>query len=168
MKEQLKQWFLVMTKPQMESVAYDNLLRLGYELYLPYWSSLKKQRGKWVLVESPMFPRYMFARVNSLEQSISPVRSTRGVSHIVKFGLKLATISDALISDIRELEESSNIRSKGLSPFQKGEQVQVVEGPFKGVDAEVLSCDQQRVILLLNVLGKRQSLEFETNVCQAR
>lgn len=42
MMEQFNQWVLVMTKPQMEPVAYDNLSRQGYELYLPYWSCLKK------------------------------------------------------------------------------------------------------------------------------
>ena len=166
--EQSNPWFLVMTKPQMESVAYENLARQGYKLYLPYWSSLKKQRGKWTLAKSPMFPRYMFVCVNNSKQSISPVRSTRGVSHIVKFGLKLATASDALIADIRELEKSSSARSKELTPFQKGEHVQVVKGPFSGVAAEVLACDQQRVILLLKVLGKSQSLEFEINACQSK
>ncbi len=167
MVEKCNHWFLVMTKPQMESVAYDNLIRQGYDVYLPYWSSLKKQRGKWVLVRSPMFPRYMFVRVRSSEQSIAPIRSTRGVSHIVKFGLKLATASSMLIASIREIEKSVDDHSAVLTPFQSGEHVHIIEGPFKGVAAEVLSCDQQRVILLLKVMGKQQSLEFEASVCQA-
>ena len=55
-----------------------------------------------------------------------------------------------------------------LTPFKKGDQVQVMDGPFKGVSAEVFSCGQQRVILLLQVLGKTQQLEFEASVCRVK
>lgn len=82
------------------------------------------------------------------------MHSTRGVARIVKFGLRLATADDDLIASIRKLEELASVRVDGLAPFEKGEYVHVVDGPFRGGAAEVLSCNQQRVILLLNILGK--------------
>jgi transcriptional antiterminator RfaH len=114
-----------------------------------------------------MFPRYLFTRPSHGEQSVSPIRSTRGVSQFVRFGAELAWASDGLIEEIRALEAARNDSGDELKPFKNGDQVLVMDGPFKGVTAEVLSSDQQRVILLLKVLGKTQ-LEFEARLCKVR
>lgn len=115
-----------------------------------------------------MFPRYLFVRPGHTDQSVAPIRSTWGVSQLVRFGTEPAWADACLINDIRQFERSRNILDQGMTPFAKGDQVQVLDGPFKGISADVLSCDQQRVILLLQVLGKTQHLEFPVNICQVR
>jgi transcriptional antiterminator RfaH len=161
-------WLVVMTKPKMEAEAKEHLIRQGFEAYLPLWVELKRRQGTWQEVQSPMFPRYLFVRPSYPEQSLAPIRSTRGVSQLVRFGMEPAWAGDDLISEIRQLERSRNEMRQGLTPFKKGDQVQVMDGPFKGVSAEVFSCGQQRVILLLQVLGKTQQLEFEARVCRVK
>lgn len=160
-------WLVVMTKPKMETEAKEQLIRQGFEAYLPLWVELKR-RGNWQEVQSPMFPRYLFVRPSYPEQSLTPIRSTRGVSQLVRFGMEPAWADDGLISQIRQLERSRNELRQGLTPFKKGDQVQVMDGPFKGVSAKVFSCGQQRVVLLLQVLGKTQQLEFEASVCRVK
>lgn len=162
------QWLVVMTKPKMEAVAKEHLIRQGFEVYLPIWGELKHQQGAWQQVQTPMFPRYLFARHSYPEQSLAPIRSTRGVSQLVRFGLEPAWAGNELISEIRQLEQSQNETAQGLTPFNKGDHIQIMDGAFKGISAEVLSCDRQRVILLLQVLGKTQQLEFEASVCRAK
>jgi transcriptional antiterminator RfaH len=160
-------WFLVMTKPRMEQEAYEHLARQGFELYLPYWTDVVKQRGNWKPIRLLMFPRYLFVRPSTPDQSLAPIRSTRGVSQLVRFGTEPAKASEMLIHEIRQLERSRNDGSESLVPFKKGDLVEVVQGAFQGVSAEVFSCDQQRVILLLQVLGKTQNLEFKASACVA-
>ena len=157
-----------MTKPKMEAEAKAQLIRQGFEVYLPLWVELKRQQGAWKNVQSPMFPRYLFVRPSYSEQSLAPIRSTRGVSQLVRFGIEPAWAGDDLLGEIRQLEQRRNEMSRGLTPFKRGDQVQVMDGPFKGVSFEVFSCDAQRVILLLQVLGKTQQLEFEASVCQVK
>lgn len=152
----------------MEAEAKKNLLRQGFDVYLPQWVELKRRQGVWKRVQSPMFPRYLFVRASHTNQSIAPIRSTWGVSQLVRFGTQPAWADARLISEIRQLECSRNRLDKGMAPFVKGDQVQVLDGPFKGISADVLSCDQQRVILLLEVLGKTQHLEFPVNICQVK
>ncbi|MGD9170301.1 MAG: transcription termination/antitermination NusG family protein [Candidatus Thiodiazotropha sp.] len=161
-------WLVVMTKPKMEIEAKEHLARQGFEVYLPLWVDLRRRPGGWKKVKSAMFPRYLFTRPGYGEQSVSPIRSTRGVSHFVRFGVELAWVNDGLIEEIRVLEAARNDSGDELKPFKNGDQVLVMEGPFKGVTAEVLSSDQQRVILLLQVLGKTQQLEFEAGLCKLR
>ena len=161
-------WLVVMTKPKMEVAAKEHLIRQGFEVYLPFWFELKRRQGAWRKVQSPMFPRYLFVRTGYAEQSLAPIRSTWGVSQLVRFGIEPAWAGEDLIHQIRQLEHSRNRIGQDLTPFKKGDQVHVLDGPFKGVSAEVLSCDQQRVILLLQVLGTTQQIELSTNICQAK
>ena len=161
-------WLVVMTKPRMEIEAKAHLLRQGFEVYLPMWVDLRRRSNDWQKVESAMFPRYLFVKPAHAEHSISPIRSTRGVSQLVRFGVEPAWASDSLIKAIRQMEAERNDRSDTLKPFKPGDNVMIMTGPFKGVSAEVLSSDQQRVILMLQVLGKTQQLEFEAGICQVR
>ena len=160
-------WFVVMTKTKMELEARDHLQRQQYEVYLPMWTELKRRRGKWLPISSPMFPRYLFLRPTYSGQMLTPVQSTRAVSHLVRFGSQAAVASERLVADISKFEALHNSSTDILIPFKKGETVEVLDGPFKGSSAEVLACNQQRVMLLLRLLGKAQHLEFDTAVCRA-
>lgn len=161
-------WVVIMTKPKMETEAKVHLERQGFVVYLPIWIDLKRRSDGWKKVQSPMFPGYLFAKIVNKEQSISPIRSTRGVSQLVCFGTEPARASDSLVQEVRRLETVRNADGDQLKPFKPGDEVSIIAGPFKGISAEVLSSDQQRVILLMQVLGKNQQLEFETEICQAQ
>ena len=161
-------WLVVMTKPRMETEAKLHLERQGFLVYLPTWVDLKRGSNGWQKMQSAMFPRYLFVKTAHEDQSISPIRSTRGVSQLVRFGTEPAKASDGLIREIQSMEAARDSGGDQLKPFKRGDEVIVVSGPFKGLPAEVLSSDQQRVILLLQVLGKTQQLEFEAGICQVR
>ncbi|MDJ0685138.1 MAG: transcriptional activator RfaH [Alphaproteobacteria bacterium] len=156
-----RDWLVVMTKPKLEAEAETQLLRQEYEVYLPLWADLKRRRGQVHTVRMPMFPRYLFARPSHEGQSISPIRSTRGVSQLVRFGTTPARASEALIEDIRRLEAARIGAGADGAAFKVGDQVQVMDGPFKGLSAEVFESDEQRVILLLQVLGGERTVAFE-------
>ena len=114
-----------------------------------------------------MFPRYLFARQSYEDQSLSSIRSTRGVIKLVHFGKEPAWASNKLIKDIRKFEATQINQADQLKPFKNGDQVIVVDGPFKGVSAQVFSSDQERVILILQVLGNFQKIQFKTGICQS-
>jgi transcriptional antiterminator RfaH len=160
-------WLVVMTKPRMESVAKLHLERQGFCVYLPTWVDLKRRSNRWKKVQTVMFPRYLFVKTAHEDQSILPIRSTCGVSQLVRFGTAPAKASDCLIREIQRMEATRDFSGDKLTPFNRGEEVIVASGPFKGISAKVLSSDQHRVILLLQVLGKTQKLEFEAGICRS-
>ena len=53
-------WYLVQSKPRNEARALENLLRQGYETYLPLIEVERLQRGKLLKRLEPLFPRYLF------------------------------------------------------------------------------------------------------------
>jgi transcriptional antiterminator RfaH len=166
MEKFMTHWFVVVSKPAKEGVALTQLENQGYDVYLPRWVEPKRRRGVFQAVAGPMFPRYLFVRPQDAEQSIAPVRSTYGVSHLVRFGMTFAQASDQLVSEIRSLEARQLHTEAPMSPFKAGDVVEITEGAFRGISAKVLGCAESRVILLLELLGRQRELSFDINVCR--
>ena len=79
-------WYVIHTKPRQEQRALENLQRQGFEAWLPMISLEKVRRGHLAQVVEPMFSRYLFIRLDTVQTNWSPIRSTLGVSKLVAFG----------------------------------------------------------------------------------
>ena len=160
------QWFVAMTKPSREELARQQLANQGYEVYLPMCQQTVRRRGRHLTERAPMFPRYLFVRPCRAEQILSPIRSTVGVQQLVRFGMEFAQAPDSLVTEIKAMEISLQ-KDPNLSPFNVGDEVEIVDGPFAGVTAEVFACVETRVILLIQLLGSERKLSFSLNQCKS-
>lgn len=146
-------WYLVHTKPRQELIALENLSRQGYGCYLPLLSVQKVRRGKSHVVPQPMFARYLFVQLSTDEHAPSwaPIRSTLGVSQLVRFGGRPAKVSDDLVQRLRQREQAMPTEQL----FQAGETVLVSQGPWAGLEAIYQMTDaQERAVVLLTILSK--------------
>jgi transcriptional antiterminator RfaH len=154
-------WYLVHTKPRLEEVALTHLERQAYECYLPKMWVEKVRRGKAHMASEPMFSRYLFVRLDTSVhgQSWSPIRSTQGVSRLVRFGMQPAKVDAQLVDLLRKREQS--LPAERL--FAPGEQVQVAQGPFAGIEAIYQTTDaEHRSLILIDILSKTVSLHIDT------
>jgi transcriptional antiterminator RfaH len=158
----MKKWYLLYTKPRQEKLAFDNLKNQSYEVFLPLISVEKINKGSRTVVKEPLFKRYLFVKLDKLgSQSWAPIRSTLGVSGLVKFGYQFAELGDELVIWIQEHLDAIPIAEK----FKSGDLVTITEGSFKGIDAVFKIYDgNDRAILLIDFLSKKieakLSLEF--------
>lgn len=156
---QSQYWYVVYAKPRLENQAQANLSDQRYETWLPTLTIWCRKARTWQRTVVPMFPRYLFLRPQNAEHSIAPVRSTPGVSSLVRFGTEPARISDAVIEELRVIEAQNAIHpGERGTPFVVGEQVQIVEGPFVGLAGVVAFSDMTRVSVLLSLLGRENSI----------
>jgi transcriptional antiterminator RfaH len=154
-------WYLVHTKPRQELLALENLHRQGYECYLPRMRVEKIRGRKASTANEPMFPRYLFIRLDSGEQgkSWSPIRSTLGVSQLVQFGGRPARVDDALVAHLIERERA--LPEQVL--FSAGDSVVITQGPFAGLEAVYQTRDaEKRSLILLEILTKTVKMQIET------
>jgi len=84
---------------------------------------------------------------------------------LVQFGFELGVAPDELIEQLREVEASAHKDGPEML-FQQGDQVNVIDGPFKGFLAKVLCKPSERVKLLLEFLGKSQQVSLPTESCR--
>ena len=153
-------WYLVHTKPRQEDVALANLERQGYECYLPQMRIERIRRRKAEVTTEPMFPRYLFIRLDISDQgkSWSPIRSTLGVSQLVHFGARAAKVDDNLVDLLRQRERALPTEAM----FHSGDSVVITDGPFAGIEAIFQTADaERRAFILLEILAKPVSMQID-------
>jgi transcriptional antiterminator RfaH len=153
-------WYLVHTKPRQEDIALANLERQGYECYLPQMRIERIRRRKAEVATEPMFPRYLFIRLDSSDQgkSWSPIRSTLGVSQLVHFGARAAKVDDTLVDLLRQRERALPTEAM----FHSGDSVVIADGPFAGIEAIYQTADAEcRAFILLEILSKPVSMHID-------
>ena len=155
-------WYLAYTKPRQEDVALLNLELQGFEVYLPLYKKFRKSEQGPISIFEPMFPRYIFFRPGKPEQSISTVRSTKGITSLVRFGFEPATITEALLRRIRQLEEDrSQATLLELSNLKAGQTVRLKHSALEGVEGMIQNVSSKRVAVLLEILGRPAVVQLE-------
>jgi len=149
-------WYVVMCKPRKEGVAEEHLLRQGFQVYLPRIKVRQRRRGQWFDAVEVLFPRYSFIRIDLLRQSTAPVRSTRGVVGLVRFGAQPVVVPDAVMDALWRREDSASGMHQDNRPlFCAGESIKLVDGPLVGMEGVFTQQDgDKRVIVLMELLGK--------------
>lgn len=150
-------WYLVQTKPAGESTAEKNLLRQGYEVYLPRLLQLTRRGG--ILREKvvALFPRYLFVRLREGRQALSPVRSSVGVTNVVRFGAEYAVVPEVVIRDLQaRADPRSGLHRLAPPPaLRPGTSVRIESGPLSGMQGLFeREAGEDRVMILLNLLGQ--------------
>lgn len=161
-------WYLAYTKPRQEDIARVNLEQQGFEAYLPLYKKFRKTPQGPVSVFEPMFPRYIFFRPNKPGQSISTVRSTKGVTTLVRFGLEPAVIAEDLLRRIRQIEEDRNHATLlELSQLKAGQTVRLKHTALGAVEGLIQSVSSKRVAVLLDILGRPSLVQLEHHQVEA-
>ena len=153
----MRNWFAVHTHSRGEFVAKANLERQGYTTYLPLFRTTRRHARKTEVVSVPLFPRYIFVRLMEGMGGWSKIKYSSGVSNVVSFGLRPATISQKVLQDLWDREDEDGFLSfrkrENLSP---GDKVNIVDGFFarnSGVIEKISGND--RVLLLLDLLDQQ-------------
>ena len=109
-----------------------------------------------------LFPGYIFIQLDDKAQNWSPINSTKGVSHFVRFGLNFAKVPDNTIEFIKKNQLITTEKLKNLNKFKTGDKVQITDGVFKNCVAIFKSFkSDERVILLMNILGQQQAINIK-------
>ncbi len=151
-----RRWYLVYCKPRQETVAQENLQRQAYETYLPRLHEARRRQGRRISVIAPMFPRYLFVRLNTQTDNWGPIRSTLGVVSIVRFGRSAAPAPDSLILALKDREDAEGIQILPPDAYKSGSKVRITQGSLSGYEGIfVVASGRDRVAVLLDILGRR-------------
>ena len=156
-------WFCLRAQPKREHIAASCLRQISeVEVFCPRVRFRKHtKRGPVWFVEA-MFPAYLFAQFD-YGVFHRRVRQNPGIGGFVQFGDRLALLPDEIVSEMKirtgpaELVEVN----QGLQP---GQNVQIAQGPFQGLEALVtrLISARDRVEILFEWMGR--SLRAEASV----
>jgi len=160
-------WCVIQSRLHQEQKARANLLRQGFDVYLPQYRKRRRHARRTEIVTRPLYPRYLFARLQP-GQPWRSIHSTYGVAALVQFDGRPALLGDAAIRTIRQQEDETGLvvlsPIDGLAP---GDVVRITDGAFAETLGLVESItDEQRVTLLLEMLGRKVRVALDPEVVE--
>ena len=156
------EWYAVHTHVNKESLSEINLIRQNFITYLPKYKKIIKHARKISTVVRPLFPRYLFVKMDLVKQRWNLINSTYGVNVLITMEEKPVKILDKIINEIKSYDNSEGIADiSPCSSMTMGEEVNILEGIFSGRKAifDGLT-DDNRIKVLFNLLGKEVTLSM--------
>jgi transcriptional antiterminator RfaH len=161
-----QKWLVVQTQVNAETKAAYNLLRQGFEIYLPRYLKRRSHARKIDRIPAPLFPRYVFVRIDMATQRWRSIQSTFGVSHLLFNGVEPASVENDVIDLLRSQEnERGMINMDRRARFAIGDKVHVLAGAF--IDSFGLFegfSDRNRVAILLDCLGRQVRVSLDADL----
>ena len=156
------EWYAVHTHVNKESLSEINLIRQNFITYLPKYKKIIKHARKISTVVRPLFPRYLFVKLDLVKQRWNLINSTYGVNVLITMEEKPVKILDKIINEIKSYDNSDGIAN--ILPYASmtlGEEVNIIDGLFSGRKAifDGLT-DDNRIKVLFNLLGKEVTLSM--------
>ena len=155
-------WYALRSKPRKEDVVWRQVLSRGFETYYP---RLRVQpvnpRSRKI---KPYFPGYLFVHIDLEETGLSAFKWMPHTLGLVSFGGEPAVVPENLIFDIRKrIERINKEGGEVLEGLKPGDEVRVIDGPFRGYEAifDYKLPGNVRVKILLELLGNQRRVPLE-------
>ena len=124
-----ERWYAVYTKPRCEQKAADGLSRCAVETFLPKIEVIRRRKSRSVRQAEPLFPCYVFARIEVDSERYYAAKWTPGVRKVLGVGDTLSHVPDSVIECIRQrMGARDAIRPQ--QRFKAGDRVRVLKGPL--------------------------------------
>ena len=159
----MRQWFVVRTKTGQEDRAVWHLHNQGFEVYLPKYRKVVRHARRTKTVLRPLFPGYIFVKMDTKTQRWRSINGTVGVLELVQFGSYPHSIDEALVNAIQSREDEDGVIVILTQGLEKGDVIRIGEGPLAEHTALIEEvCDERRVILLLDLMGREVRVHAPT------
>jgi len=148
-------WFVVQTQPRAEEKAMRHLRFQGFTPYLPRYQRRVRHARRLATVLRPLFPSYLFVRLDPAETRWRSINGTVGVRYILTDGDLPRRVSDTIIDEIMARQDETGAVKLSPPAFARGQAVRLLEGPFADCDGLFQEMhDEHRVVLLFSLLGR--------------
>lgn len=152
----MKRWYVAHTRPNNEQRAIVNLQRQGFEVYMPQYLAQRRHARRIEAVTRPLFPRYLFIWTDPQIDPWRSINSTYGVLNIIAHGDTPQAVPEGIVESLKSQEDAKGIIKTISNIFYPGQRLEILNGPM----AMQIGCfqrmpDTERVVLLLNLLGRQ-------------
>jgi transcription antitermination factor NusG len=152
-------WFALQVRSRWEGTTAALLRGKGLETLLPTYTTKRKWSDRFKVVESPLFPGYVFCRFDVHNRL--PVLITPGVISVVGRGKTPVAVDDTEILSI-QAAIGSGIHLEPWPYVQIGERVRIKDDVLDGMEGILTSFKgSHRVIISVTLLRRSVALEID-------
>lgn len=157
-------WYVLQTKPREEArvIAHLGLRSSWVDVFLPMLETVRRHARRRIIGLEPLFPGYLFLRMELSPATWHAVRWTPGARHLLTDGEQPARVPEGLIDAIAARLKPLGFIRVGLR-HRPGDRVRVTSGAFAGLEGifERPTSRRDRVRVLLKILGRATPLELD-------
>lgn len=144
-------WYVIQTKPTVESLVQKHLANASFETFLPRIRTIVRGQKRGVSRIKSLFPSYLFAHIDLSDPNLyRMIKYTRGVRKILGDGAMPVAVPDEMINLIRDRVNEEGVIEQRLT-MKKGDAVRVRSGLFRDLvgilDKPVSAAGRVRVLL---------------------
>jgi len=155
-------WYLVNTLARGEWLAHRELRAGGYATLYLHFRGTVRHANRVLGVLKPLFPRYLFVGLQP-GQSLYTVNKTRGVATVVYLGGQAVEVPAEVIAEQARRGDASGLvpsdqvpaERQQRQPYNEGERVKFVAGPWQGFGGIVHLDDGEKVALWVEAFNGR-------------
>ena len=152
-------WFAIRVKSRCEKAVAMMARHKGFEDFLPLYQSRRRWSDRVQSVELPLFPGYVFCRLNPLRRL--PLLTIPGVLHFVGIGRTPLPLDEAEIANIQTAVQSG-LWVEPCSYLDIGQRVRIAEGPLTGLDGIYLEAPKRdRIVVSVTMLKRSVAVTIE-------
>jgi transcription antitermination factor NusG len=153
-------WRAVYLRPRYEAVSARYLTEKGYEVFLPTCKSRRRRSDRYVTLEIPLFPGYLFCRCAS--PHISAVLNTSGVLSVLGTRERPAVVNEEEIQYLATMTRA-NVDLQPWGFLTSGQKVRIHRGPLCGVEGIITGFDsrKQKVVVSISLLQRSAAVSLE-------
>ena len=146
-------WYLAQLKPNALGVAGRHLRRQGFETFMPLLEETRRG-ARFETRRVPLFPGYLFVGASGRSADVGAVRSTRGITRLVKSAGRLSPLPAAFVDALQARCDEAGLYRQN-EDLNVGDGVRITGGPFAQYFGRVHALPtEERVWVLLDVLGR--------------
>lgn len=158
---QVGPWLVLRTRSRRESTVESSLQQKQIRVFLPKHRVVRRWRDRRTVLELPLFPGYVFVQP-SIDQ-YENIRYIPGSCGLVFAGNKPAAMPTRDLEAVKILVRSGaelTVNPK-LIP---GQRVEVIAGPFMGVQGELIRVkSHERLVINAHLLSSCVSVEVDSD-----
>lgn len=160
-------WCVLYTRPNQEKKVNACLSEFKIRSFLPLKRSLRIWKDRKKLIDMPVFPSYIFVRVENLNNYYDSL-SIDGVLHFVKIGTEIACVKESLVENLKLIcnyPDSFEVLSR---PFQPGMKVMINFGVLTGLLCEIVKLNgKEKALVRVDLLQRNILLTLPSEYLMA-
>ena len=157
-------WFALSVAPRKEKATACTLRAKGYEDFLPMYAVKRQWSDRMKLVETPLFPGYVFSRFDPKVRL--PILKIPTVIAVAGLGKTPQPVPDS------EIEALQRVCESGIQPvpcpyLTVGAKVHLTQGPLAGVEGILSEINGTSIVLSVGLLQRSISVKVEQEWIEA-
>lgn len=150
----MRRWYAVYTHPRAEQKAAVHLRNQGFEVYLPVKLGRRSHARRVEVIRTAFFPRYLFVALDVEAARWRAINSTVGVVGMVRSGDRPVPVPNEVIAELHRREGANGAIEGCCGQFAAGTPVRLTDGPLTDIVGLFELGDEERVTLLLDLMGR--------------